>query len=323
MKKYWKQIIKVCTAVLIFYIMITHFDIKLQELHLLWEPVYLIKAYLLVAGSFVLGAWRLRLLIASHIHHFSFGRAFEFSLMGLFFNYLLPGGVGGDLVKGYYLVKEQPSSKYRTMATVLLDRVVGLVAIISICIVSLFYFSDQTHSNAELLEVRKLLLLLALGMLGATAFFIFFRKQFFSFRSKRIKSTNRVVDILERIISYEISSVILSKAFIISVLANILSVYFFVITGEKLGYSVPLSFYFFAVPIGFLSAIIPLAPAGIGVGQVVFFFLFRLYSPDAGDLGLLAISALQIVSFTFAIAGGILYLLRGSDLRRFIKASGK
>ena len=59
---------------------------------------------------------------------FTLGNAFRLGLIGLFWNTFLPGAVGGDAVKAYYLAREQDR---RTVAvsTVLLDRAIGLWAL--------------------------------------------------------------------------------------------------------------------------------------------------------------------------------------------------
>jgi uncharacterized protein (TIRG00374 family) len=49
-------------------------------------------------------------------------------LIGFFFNNFLPGSVGGDVVKAAFLVREQ-SRRTLAVATVLLDRVIGLAGL--------------------------------------------------------------------------------------------------------------------------------------------------------------------------------------------------
>ena len=51
-------------------------------------------------------------------------------LIGVFFNYFIPGGTGGDVVKIFYLLKETPGKRSAALLTVLMDRVVGLMALI-------------------------------------------------------------------------------------------------------------------------------------------------------------------------------------------------
>jgi glycosyltransferase 2 family protein len=51
-------------------------------------------------------------------------------LIGVFFNYIIPGGTGGDVVKAFYLLKETPGKRSAALLTVLMDRLIGLIALI-------------------------------------------------------------------------------------------------------------------------------------------------------------------------------------------------
>ncbi len=51
-------------------------------------------------------------------------------LIGLFFNFFIPGGTGGDVVKIFYLIKEAPGKGAAAVLSVLVDRIFGLFALI-------------------------------------------------------------------------------------------------------------------------------------------------------------------------------------------------
>ena len=51
-------------------------------------------------------------------------------MIGLFFNFLIPGGTGGDMVKLFYLLKETAGKRTAALLSVLVDRLIGLVALI-------------------------------------------------------------------------------------------------------------------------------------------------------------------------------------------------
>jgi uncharacterized protein (TIRG00374 family) len=53
-------------------------------------------------------------------------------LIGMFYNQFLPGGTGGDIMKSYLLLKEAPGKKAGALLSVLFDRLVGLVALVTI-----------------------------------------------------------------------------------------------------------------------------------------------------------------------------------------------
>ena len=53
-----------------------------------------------------LNNWRWFLLLRKQGIDMSFSQVFRLTMIGQFFNYMVPGGVGGDVVKGYYLVRD-------------------------------------------------------------------------------------------------------------------------------------------------------------------------------------------------------------------------
>jgi len=72
------------------------------------------------------------------------GRLFKLCLIGSFFNNLLPGAVGGDAVKTYYLYRETQEGG-RSIASVFMDRYVGYAGLLSIGLVSgIIAFRDLT-----------------------------------------------------------------------------------------------------------------------------------------------------------------------------------
>ena len=61
----------------------------------------------------------------------SWARVFMLLLIGVFFNFVIPGGTGGDVVKVFYLLKETPGKRAQALLSVLVDRLVGLFALIA------------------------------------------------------------------------------------------------------------------------------------------------------------------------------------------------
>ena len=64
--------------------------------------------------------------------HLSFPRVTGLFLIGMFYNQFLPGGTGGDIMKSYLLLKETPDKATGALLAVVFDRLVGLVALITI-----------------------------------------------------------------------------------------------------------------------------------------------------------------------------------------------
>lgn len=57
-------------------------------------------------------------------------RVFLLTIIGVFFNFFIPGGTGGDVVKIFYLLKETPGQRALALLSVLVDRIVGLLGLV-------------------------------------------------------------------------------------------------------------------------------------------------------------------------------------------------
>ena len=89
--------------------------------------------------------WRWWLILKAHGFDVGFGRVFLVNYSGIFFNHLLPGGVGGDATKAL-MVAEGEDRKAALVGTVLLDRVVGLAVLVLLGAVCLIPFAGRFAS---------------------------------------------------------------------------------------------------------------------------------------------------------------------------------
>src|SRR6187200_522820 len=86
-------------------------------------------AYLVVELAAVI---RWNILLKVQQIHLSNARVGALFLIGMFYNQFLPGGTGGDIMKSYLLLKETPGKATGALLAVVFDRMVGLVALITI-----------------------------------------------------------------------------------------------------------------------------------------------------------------------------------------------
>ena len=107
---------------------------------------YLASATLLVLISYGLGIKRWQILSRSLGIEVGFQRFAVLHFFGLFCNYFLPAGVGGDVVKAYYLSKFEKQRK--SYLSVLLDRYIGLLALLAVAsVVAFLQPRDDFHLN--------------------------------------------------------------------------------------------------------------------------------------------------------------------------------
>src|SRR5467141_1247319 len=90
-----------------------------------------ILAYILVEIS---AAVRWQILLRVQGIRLNFFRLAALFLIGMFYNQFLPGGTGGDIIKSYLLLKETAHHKAGALLAVVFDRLIGLVALVTITV---------------------------------------------------------------------------------------------------------------------------------------------------------------------------------------------
>ncbi len=96
-------------------------------------------ASLLFFASQVLSAVRLAILLKTVGYSLRVPSSFTLTMIGNFFNMVLPGVVGGDVLKGYYLARQEGEGKGRSSGIIVMDRVLGLLALSLIAGASILY----------------------------------------------------------------------------------------------------------------------------------------------------------------------------------------
>jgi glycosyltransferase 2 family protein len=96
----------------------------------------------------------------------SLGRVFVLLLIGVFFNFDIPGGTGGDVVKVFYLLKETPGRRAHALLSVLVDRIIGLLGLALLSgflIGTRWSWLTSTSNTAHLTWVGVIILIFTIG----------------------------------------------------------------------------------------------------------------------------------------------------------------
>ncbi len=115
----------------------------------------LVLAQLLVLVAFSISYVRWHVLVRGLDLEFPLSDAFRLGTLGFMLNQISPGSVGGDFLKAVFIAREQPERKTEAVATVLIDRVVGLYAMLLIASLGLL-LAGETVGSKELLRSLQL-----------------------------------------------------------------------------------------------------------------------------------------------------------------------
>lgn len=311
-------LIKVVVAVALIAYLVRQGHLDGEVLVQLWSPGFIVTALLLSGLILFLQGWRWHQLLRGRGFPTSLAESEGLFLIGTFFNYALPGAIGGDVVKAYYVAKEYPQRRMEAVLSVAVDRIIGLyvIAAMGACAALVKWSFVMGHASLRVVSFMAVGLFLFMTLFLLTSFS---RRLTQRLGVKKILSVlpmgARLTRAYQAIQDYAQNKRVLFTSLILSVVAQSLSVAFMMLVGRQLGIEVGYDVYFFAVPLGFIAASIPIAPAGVGVGQVAFLFLFQLYTGSQTPLGQTAITAFQLALLAWGLVGAVLYLRRGMNWR--------
>ncbi len=299
--------------------------LDLNVLKRLFSPGLMLISMGTLVLNFYFATWRWQLLLKVQKLTLSRWECFKLNLVGLFFNYVMPGGVGGDVVKAFYIVKDHPSNRMGAGMSVLLDRVMGLYAMLLLAIVSLLLNFQEVSLSPQLMMITQscigIFVVFTLGLI--LAFSKKFRKLGWQSWLNSFGLGKKLVSAYEAVYSYSHHLGILAWTVVLSLLAQGLAILLIYWLGQNLGFKdVPMATYFSVVPLGFIVTAVPISPAGVGVGQMAFFFLFNLFLGHESQVGPSVITAFQVLNFILGVSGIWFFIQRKSAWKEVDGAVG-
>jgi uncharacterized protein (TIRG00374 family) len=284
-------------------------NLALPQLERLWRGDIVAELLLLAGINLVLANWRWMVLLkARHFPSNPFS-TFRLTLIGLFFSYALPGSVGGDFIKAYYVAQDHFDRKVEAVMTVFVDRIIGLYCMLAMALFSMVLDRSLILADPSL---RALAALTFGSFLALTMFFgiVGARPPKIKEWLGRLPLGPTLAKIYDAFELYSSTPWALVNAFLLSLASQIVAVFFIFAVGWFLDSPIPINTYLFAVPIGFIVSAIPISPAGIGVGQLAFAFLFHIHSRTDSPIGQVAVTAYQVAFLIWGLGGAVFYLLR-------------
>jgi len=256
-------------------------------------------------GQLAITAWRWNLLLRAQQIHLSFARAWGLMMIGMLFNIVVPGAVGGDLIKGYYITRAAPSRKSHAATSVLMDRLVGLIGLLLLgAVMALANWHETLRSPAT----RSLGTLTVGGFLaGLAGLYVAL------LAGSRLAASHVLPKLLRGVFralhEYRRQAAVIPIALALSVFNQTLSFVMYYLALQATGVTdLPMSQFFLIVPLGLVTSAIPISPAGVGVGQAAFFALFRIVAPAYATAGAEAVTVCQLMFILVCLSGLYWYI---------------
>ncbi len=237
----------------------------------------------------------------------TFRECYHLGFVGLFYNLMLPSAVGGDMVKAFYAFKHS-GKKIESATSILLDRLLGFMAIITMAVIGLMCFSKEADSAY-----------IDYAVYGACGVFVFAVAFFASRRFARLfkgfarlipkeKWKLRLAEIYHAIYGYRHHRGPVLMAVLLSFAGQVIFISTNYWVALSIGADINYWKFFILIPV---IAIVSMAPSigGLGVREAgALYFFGRYLSPERA----LALTLLMdVLIYSFSIGSGIWYAFRG------------
>ncbi len=256
---------------------------------------------------------------------FTLRNAFRLGMVGTFYNTFLPGAIGGDLVKAFFIAKDQPNRRAAAVSTVVADRALGLFGLLVFggVVGGGAWMTEASGPTGGQITNNPTLQWIIIGSLIA-AFLVAFGYFALGWVSEaaaekidaKLKGVRKVgptlAELFETGLRYRRRPKAVLTGVLLSAVGHLLMMSLFHFAVQIFPPADPAMIGTFAehviiAPIGFIvQAVVPL-PGGLGVAEFSFGGLYELIRPGGGKvIGLTGRLALRVIEWTL---GGICYVV--------------
>ena len=258
---------------------------------------------LLLSANLLLQSLRWWWLLRIQRIRFTLWSAIKLSWIGQFFSLAMPGSAGGELARAYYVSRGAPNAKIASISTILLDRFLGLNAMLWLGIPSFLFLTFQNELDPTVIQIGGLILLLVVS--SCLLFLFFWLRYPCSLILKFIPDRFRT-SLLVAIDSYRSHGQDLLICFVVSLLASLLLMGAFLMAGQIAGVSINWRSLLLIVPLVIVANSLPISPGGIGVAETTASLLFAQFGVEKGATIMLIV---RIGILLLRLPGGLIYLL--------------
>ena len=240
-------------------------------------------------ASMVASSWRLLSFFKSINLRLNTKFNMRLYMLGIFYNFLLPGGIGGDGYKIWLLNKKYSLPAKKVFWAILFDRLSGLWAI-GLIVVALKIFSPQINVSFSIP--------LAVFGIGSVVYYFVVKKFFKDFAGEHFYKGH--------------AKAVLVQAF------QVLTIIMVLLGQDFTGKFAP---YLLAFLVSALAAVVPITIGGAGARELIFQKGAPFFHIDAG-LGIYLSISFYLISLVVALFG-IYYVIRPSRLEDGINKADK
>jgi hypothetical protein len=277
----------------------------------------LLLAFAVAPISFLITTVRWRALLGVLGIRLSFGTAFVLNMVGSFYNTFMPGSTGGDVLKAYYAAKHAPDRRTAAVMSVIVDRVLGLIALVLLggTMAAVQWATHAGGNDPVTRACRRVALgaaaivlgsLLALALLYTPAI----RRMLTRIdRFARSRARHQLQKVMHVMHAYRSRPGLMLAAIAFTLPVHLTTVVSAMLAGGAFGLPLSNGYYFIVVPVVVLAGAIPISPQGVGVMEAFAYYFTRQQGATLNQALALTLS-IRLVAVFWNLTGG-LFVLRG------------
>ena len=262
------------------------------------------------------------LLLRAQSIHIDVSAAVRLFFLGLFYNNLMPGLVGGDLLKAWYVTKHT-SKRLEGVLSVFVDRAIGLAGVVLMVAVTYSVFvRGHIAAGAKTQEARPPgwlaqhpgAILGAWVALGALLAVVLVHPAGRAGLVRvaaiaRLRGVSWLRRAKDAIVVYCSRPWTLLGTMVLTIIGQSVVIVAFWLLGRDLGIEAALRYYFVVFPLSWAVAAVPISIAGLGVQEAGIVWLFAVLTGAAAEKALALAFCQRFVSILASLPGGLVHLL--------------
>jgi uncharacterized protein (TIRG00374 family) len=271
------------------------------------NPLGIVVAFLICIFALFIMSLRWRVLTQSQNINASVWSLFKYYLIGLFFNNFLPTSIGGDLARAFYLAKDS-GNRSASIGTVFLERLLGLLATLSLAFLSLFWLMNYFNTNRIIYIIIFVLLAIAIFLASIMSRRIYRRFNGFLNLITFYDIGERLIKVLDTLHFYRDKKMILISAYLYSMLSQFTIIVMNYVLVLTLGLQqVSFGYLVLVVPVTFVIGMLP-SINGIGVRDAGYLLLLSRQGLETSQVLSLSLMV-TFIPIGISLVGGIIFLL--------------
>ncbi|MDB5104535.1 MAG: hypothetical protein JWP91_2224 [Fibrobacteres bacterium] len=275
------------------------------------HPLLCLGAFLSYLFLVVAAAWmRWFLLLRQAGLRVGAGRVFSLQMIGIFFNSLIPGGTGGDLIKGYYLYKEhEDKDQSLALTSIAMDRFVGLYGLLCVAM-AMTVINYDLWKDSPAMRINSIFY--ACVFLAFTSLIAFFFSPWSSRylehpRLHKAPGGRFLKSLSDSLMVYRARPWGLLPPLALGIIVDCGLILLYSFSANSLGLTLPLRVHGFVVPTLTMINGIPISPSGLGTGEAAGEWMYRNLGVAEGGSEVLAL--VHICILVTSLFGAPFYFL--------------